>query len=137
MNKVILIGRLTRNPELKFTPGTGTAVTTFILAVGRRYKKEGRADADFIPVVVWGKPAEAVANHVTKGKLVSVSGRLEVRSYDKDGERRYATEVIADEVNFLEWGEKKQSNDSNGGSIPDDYFGQDFIPDDSGEDIPF
>jgi len=133
MNKIILIGRLTRNPELKFTPGIGTPVTTFTLAVNRRFKKEGQPDADFIPVVVWGKQAEAVANHITKGKLISIVGRIQIRRYDKDGERRYVTEVIAEEVNFLERGDKKPAD--NEPNIPDDYFGG--IPVDDGEDIPF
>jgi len=145
MNKVVLIGRLTKDPELKFTPGTGTAVTTFTLAVNRRFKKEGQAEADFIPVVVWGKQAESTANYMSKGKQLSVAGRIETRSYDaKDGTKRYVTEVVADEVHFLEWGGNKASgNDTNSNgygapSIPDDYFGgADITPMDDGEDIPF
>lgn len=82
MNKVVLIGRLTRDPELKFTPGTGAAVTTFTLAVDRRFKKEGQQSADFIPVVAWGKSAESIANHMKKGRLISIAGRIETRSYE-------------------------------------------------------
>lgn len=134
MNKSVLIGRLTRDPILNFTPGTGTAVTKFTLAVNRIYKKEGQPEADFIPVVVWGKQAENTANHKRKGDQIAVSGRIEVRSYDKDGERRYATEVVADEVHFI-GSTKNQQNNSN--PVPDDYFGDGFVPDDSGEDIPF
>lgn len=104
MNKTILIGRLTRDPELSFIPGSGKAVAKFILAVDRRYKIEGQQEADFIPIVVWGKQAEATANYVTKGKLIGVAGRIQTRSYEaNDGTRRYVTEVIADEVQFLEW----------------------------------
>lgn len=106
MNKVVLIGRLTKDPELKFTPGTGTAVATFTLAVDRRVpNKNGQREADFVPIVVWGKQAESTANYMSKGKLMGVSGRIQTRSYEaKDGTRRYVTEVVADEVQFLEWG---------------------------------
>ncbi|EKX81434.1 single-stranded DNA-binding protein [Clostridium botulinum CFSAN001628] len=109
MNKVVLIGRLTKDPELKFTPGNGTAVATFTLAVDRRFSKDGQREADFIPIVVWGKQAESTANYMSKGKLMGVSGRIQTRSYEaKDGTRRYVTEVIAEEVKFLEWGNKLQ-----------------------------
>ena len=102
MNKVVLIGRLTKDPELKFTAGTGTAVATFTLAVDRRFKKEGQPSADFLPVVVWGKTAENTANYMSKGRLISVAGRIETRSYEaKDGSKRYVTEIVADEVKFL------------------------------------
>lgn len=134
MNKVVLIGRLTRDPDLKFTPSTGTAVTTFTLAVNRIYKKEGQPEADFIPIVVWGKQAESTANYMSKGKQLSVSGRIETRSYDaKDGTKRYVTEVVADEVHFLEWGNKSEEQQP---GVPDDYFGG-ITPQDDGEDIPF
>jgi single-strand DNA-binding protein len=130
---------MTKDPQLKFTPGTGTAVTTFTIAVNRRFKKEGQPEADFIHVVVWGKQAESTANYMSKGKLLSVAGRIETRSYEaKDGGRRYVTEVIADEVSFLEFGNKNegQTTQQNNG-IPGDYFGgADYIPDDS-EDMPF
>jgi len=116
MNKVILIGRLTKDPELKFTPGNGTAVTTLTLAIDRRFSKDGQKEADFIPIVIWGKQAESTANYMSKGKLIGVSGRIQVRNYDaKDGTKRYVTEVIADEVQFLEWGGGKNS-DHDGGS---------------------
>ncbi|HAR84468.1 MAG TPA: single-stranded DNA-binding protein [Clostridium sp.] len=127
MNKVVLIGRMTKDPELKFTPGTGTAVCTFTMAVNRRFKKEGQPDADFIPIVVWGKIAESTANYMSKGKLLSVAGRIETRSYEaKDGGRRYVTEVVADEVSFLEYGNKSGSQISN-----------DYMPVDDGENMPF
>lgn len=113
MNKVILVGRLTSDPELKLVPGSGKAVTNFTIAVDRRFKREGQPEADFIPVVVWGKQAEATANYMTKGKQIAVSGRIEIRSYEaKDGTKRYVTEVIADEVQFLEWGNKQSNNDN-------------------------
>lgn len=130
MNRVVLIGRLTKDPELKFIPGTGTAVTTFILAVDRRFKKEGQQEADFIPIVVWGKQAEATANYTSKGKLIGIGGRIQTRSYEnKEGTRIYVTEVVADEVQFLEY-----SNTSNSDNIEDSFDG--VTPIDDG-DIPF
>ncbi|MCM8711946.1 single-stranded DNA-binding protein [Clostridium sp. SYSU_GA19001] len=118
MNKVVLIGRLTRDPELKFTPGTGTAVATFTLAVDRRLpNKNGQREADFVPIVVWGKQAESTANYMSKGKLMGVSGRIQTRSYEaKDGTRRYVTEIVAEEVQFLEWGGANGSGVGNQGS---------------------
>lgn len=126
MNKVILIGRLTRDPELKFTAGSGIAVTTFTLAVDRNFKnKEGQKESDFISIVAWNKLAEIVANNLTKGRLIALSGRLQTRSYiDNNEQKRYVTEVIAEEMQFLD---KK-----------DDKKGEDFIPvDTDGNDIPF
>lgn len=114
MNKSILIGRLTKDPSLKFTPSTGTAVASFTLAVDRKLKKEGQQSADFIPVIVWGKLAENLCNYMTKGKMVSVAGRIETRSYEaKDGSRRYVTEVVAEEVQFLEWGKGSGQEEMN------------------------
>ena len=89
MNKVVLIGRLTKDPELRFTPGTGSAVTTLILAVDRYNTKTGQREADFIPVVIWGKQAESAANYLSKGSQAAISGRIQTRSYDaKDGTKR-------------------------------------------------
>lgn len=131
MNRVVLIGRLTKDPELRFVPGTGRAVTTFTLAVNRRFKSEGQPDADFIPIVVWGKTAENTANYVGKGKLVGVSGRIQTRNYEaKDGTRRYVTEVVADEVQFLD------SKGSNTNNAQQAYCDGDYQEIDDG-DIPF
>ena len=111
MNKAVIIGRLTKEPTLVFAQGTGNAVTTFTVAVNRRFKREGQPEADFIPVVVFGKTAEACANYTSKGKLISVSGGIQTRTYDaKDGTKKYVTEVIADEVDFLEWADKQEGN---------------------------
>ena len=115
MNNVILIGRLTRDPELKYLANTGTPVATFNLAVDRELSREkkqeleekGQPTADFINIIVWGKQAENCANYLKKGRLVAVSGRLQSRSYEgKDGTKRYITEVVATRVEFLEWKEK-------------------------------
>jgi len=110
MNKANLVGRLTKDPELKFGAGSGTAVTKFTLAINRRFKKEGQPEADFIPITCFGKQAEAVANYSAKGKLVSVVGSIQTSTYEKDGNRVYKTEVIADEVNFLEWASKGEDS---------------------------
>lgn len=106
MNKTVLIGRLTKDPELKYIAGSGTAVTTVTLAVDRRGKAGEKQEADFIPVVVWGKQAENLATYTAKGKLVAVSGRIQTRSYEKDNGRVYVTEVVAEEVNFIEWAKR-------------------------------
>jgi len=107
MNKVTLIGRLTADPILKYTPGAGTAVTTLTLAIDRRTGKDSdKKEADFIPVVIWGKQAEATAQYVSKGKLLAVSGRIQTRNYDKDGRKVYVTEVVAEDVQFIEWSKK-------------------------------
>ena len=101
MNRVILIGRLARDPELRQTAG-GVAVCGITVAVDRRQKKGAEKQADFVPVVVWREQGEACAKYLRKGSQVGVSGQLQVRSYDaQDGSKRYVTEVIADEVQFL------------------------------------
>ncbi|MBE3587871.1 MAG: single-stranded DNA-binding protein [Thermoanaerobacteraceae bacterium] len=103
LNKVILIGRLTREPELRYTPG-GVAVARFTLAVDRPFtNKQGEREADFIDIVVWQKQAETCTQYLGKGRLVAVEGRLQIRSYDdSQGVRRKAAEVVADQVRFLD-----------------------------------
>ena len=103
MNKCHLIGRMTKDPEVRCTQG-GTAVATFTLAVDRRVAKDKDKEADFIPCVVWGKMADGVVkNYCHKGKRVAVEGRIQVRSYDaKDGTKRYVTEVIVNELELLD-----------------------------------
>lgn len=131
MNKVILVGRLTRDPEVRYTQ-TGKVVCSFTLAVDRFTAPGGQREADFIPVVVWGKSAEACGNSISKGSKVLVDGRLQIRSYEgKDGNKRWVTEVIAQHVEFLE--RRKDSGEQPEPS-PDDagQFGPDVDP-----DIPF
>lgn len=103
MNKVILLGRLTRDPEVRYTQ-TGKVVCQFTLAVDRPFSnQEGQREADFIPVVIWGKSAETCGNSLTKGQRALVEGRMQVRNYDgKDGVKRYVTEVVADRFEFIE-----------------------------------
>ena len=102
LNRIVLIGRLTKDPELRYTQ-SGKAVCTFTLAVDRPYlANNGNREADFINIVVWNTTAENCAQYLAKGKLAAVDGRLQIRSYDgQDGQRRYVTEVIADNVQFL------------------------------------
>jgi len=109
LNRVILIGRLTRDPELRYTPG-GSAVANFGIAVDRRPGPQGEREADFVNIVTWNKVAESCANHVTKGRLVAVEGRLQIRAYQtQDGQRRQVAEVIANNVQFLDWPREAQA----------------------------
>jgi len=102
LNRVILIGRLTKDPELRYTPN-GVAVAKFTLAVDRRQAKDREKETDFIDIVVWQKQAETCANYIGKGRLVAVEGRLQIRSYDDNqGVRRKAAEVVAENVRFLD-----------------------------------
>lgn len=102
LNRIVLIGRLTKDPELRYTPN-GKAVAGFTLAVDRAFRnQQGEKEADFINIVVWGAQAENSANFLSKGKLAAVDGRLQIRSYDgQDGQKRWITEVVADNVRFL------------------------------------
>ena len=136
LNCVILIGRLTRDPELRYTPA-GVAVATFSLAVDRSFtNQQGERGTDFIRIVVWRKLAEVCANNLGKGRLVAVSGRLQVRSYDApDGQHRQVSEVVADNVRFLDW-PKEGRGQAAYGSEPQEDFGSALdLPED--EEIPF
>ena len=117
LNRVILIGRLTRDPELRYTPA-GVAVTQFTLAVDRPFTSQGGdREADFIPVVTWRQLAETCANYLRKGRLAAVEGRIQVRNYENnEGKRVYVTEVIADNVRFLE--SANRDNSGGGGGQP-------------------
>lgn len=132
MNQVTLIGRLARDVELRFIPGSGQAVANFTIACDKGLSKEKKAEfeaqgkptADFIRVVVWGKQAENASQYLSKGKLVGVAGSIQTSTYkDNKGETRYQTEVLASKVEFLEFGEKaeKKADDefSFGGGFED------------------
>jgi single-strand DNA-binding protein len=114
MNKAMLVGRLTRDPELRYT-GANIPVATFTIAINRTYANQnGERDADYINVVVWRKPAENIKNYLTQGSLVSVEGRIQTRTYDAtDGSKRYVTEVVADSVQFLETKSQSRSRGQN------------------------
>ena len=112
MNKVFLIGRLTRDPELRYT-GNNTAVASFSLAVQRNFaNQQGEREADFFNITVWRKQAENVKNYLSQGSQVAIEGRLQTRSYDDaNGQKRYVTEVVADNVEFI--GSRNSSGNSN------------------------
>ncbi|EGT4187252.1 TPA: single-stranded DNA-binding protein [Clostridioides difficile] len=125
MNQVVLVGRLTRDPELKYIPGTGTAVASFTIAVDRNYiNKEGKRDTDFIPIEVIGKSAEYCANYITKGKLVALEGNIRVDNYQtQSGEKRTFTKVSTKSVQSLE--SKSKSSNSYKESVQDETIGLD------------
>jgi single-strand DNA-binding protein len=116
LNRTVLVGRLTKDPELKYTPN-GVAVANFTLAVNRPFKSQsGENEADFINCVVWRKPAENLANYMSKGSLVGVDGRVQTRSFDnQEGKKVYVTEIVADSVQFLE-SKNSSSSQSNSSS---------------------
>ena len=110
MTNVAMVGRLTKDPELKYIPGSGTAVSTFTIAIDRDYiKKDGTKETDFIPIEVMGKLAEVCANNLTKGRLIGVEGSIRVNSYEKEGEKRTYTKVHANKIKFLDY--KKEDNE--------------------------
>jgi len=111
MNRVVLVGRLTKDPEVRALP-TGNSVATFTLAINRNFKnKEGNIDADFINISVFGRQAENVGKYVSKGSQIGIEGRIQSRSYDaQDGTKRYVTDVVADNVEFM--GSARNNNDN-------------------------
>lgn len=135
LNRVVLIGRLTKDPELRYTQN-GVAVTSFTLAVDRNYKNaQGEKETDFIPCVVFRQLAELCANYLSKGKLAAVDGRIQVRSFDgQDGQRRWVTEVLGENVRFLS--PKDNSGTGSSSAAPDGFssFAHEVSLDD---DIPF
>lgn len=113
INRAVLVGRLTKDPELRYTP-SGVAMARFTLAVNRTFKSEGQPDADFINIIVWRKQAENTANFLKKGSLAGVEGRIQTGSYEgQDGKRVYTSDVVADSVQFLER-KNGQANQNNG-----------------------
>lgn len=128
LNRIVLIGRLTRDPELKYTP-SGVATATFTLAVDRPTSKDREKETDFITVVTWRQLAESCANYLRKGRLAAVEGRLQIRNYNgKDGKKVYVTEVVSDNVRFLE---PPSTSGQQSGSNPDAPV------DISDDDLPF
>lgn len=140
MNNVILIGRLTRNPELRYTTSQ-MAVATFSLAIDRPVRAGKERETDFPRVTVFGKTAENCEKYLAKGRMVAVQGSLQTGSYeDKDGKRVYTTDVLANRVEFLEWGDRPQSNGPANSGAQTNSFSADDVPDDFqalDEDVPF
>lgn len=138
LNRVILIGRLTKDPELRYTPA-GVAVCQFTLAVDRPFTSQGgEKETDFIPVVVWRQLAETCANYLRKGRLTAVEGRIQIRNYENsEGRRVYITEVIADNVRFLE-SSRQDNAQTDSRNNNQDPFPEDGKPIDiSSDDLPF
>ena len=140
MNNVILIGRLTRDPELRYTTSQ-MAVATFTLAIDRPTKADREKETDFPRIKAFGKTAENCEKYLAKGRMVAVQGSLQTGSYeDKDGKRVYTTEVIANRVEFLEWGDRPQSNAPASNGAQTNSFSADDVPDNFqalDEDVPF
>ncbi len=135
MNNVIMIGRLTRDPELRFTAGSAKAVATFTIAVNRGFGKKD--EADFFRVVVWNKQGENCANYLSKGSQVAVQGRLQNNNYEtKDGEKRFTVEIVANMVEFLSGGSKKDS-DSGSHDFSEDDGAEGFQAIEDEDDVPF
>lgn len=123
MNKVQLVGRLTKDPELR-TTGTGKSVCSFSLAVDRRYKQDGQPTADFFSITAWGRQAEVIEQYLAKGRQIAIAGRLQSRSYDaKDGTKRYVTEIVLEEFDFISsgnGGNAAQTQRDTGQAVQDD-----------------
>lgn len=129
MNNVSLIGRFTRDPELRYTP-SGTAVTNGNLAVTRNFKNaNGDYEADFINIVAWRKTAELIAKHFKKGDMIGINGRIQTKNYEKDGKKVYVTEVVAENITFIQNKKKDKA------STEDPFEGEAIEIDDS--DLPF
>lgn len=132
MNKVVLIGRLTKDPELNFLAGTGKAVTRFSLAVARPFKKD---ETDFINCIAFGKTGETIAQYITKGRQLAVTGSIRTGSYDaKDGTKRYTTNVVVDSFEFI--GNSNSNNNNQDENFGNVNFEEDMTPVDDG-DMPF
>ena len=132
MNKVILIGRLTKDPELRYAAGSGTAVCRFTVAINRQFKKD---ETDFINCVAFGKTGETIAQYITKGRQIAVTGSIRTGSYDaQDGTKRYTTDVAVETFEFVE-SKKKETNelDKQASNFPDPFTKEHEEPD----DIPF
>lgn len=139
LNKVILMGRITRDPELKYTP-SNVAVCSFSIAVDRRYARPGeQKQTDFINIVTWRNTAEFVSKYFVKGQMINVCGSLQTRTWDDaQGVKHYATEVVADEVNFCgdnRSGAVQQDNSQGFNQAPANNSG--FAPMDTDDDLPF
>lgn len=135
MNKVCLIGRLTKDPEVRYTQNNNTLVANFNIAINRRFAKEGdEVQADFIPIIAWAKTGEFCSKHFRKGQQVGICGRIQTRNWEDDqGQKHYATEVVAEEVYFAD---SKRENSSSDPFANSTFETNDFAIT-SGDDLPF
>ncbi len=133
MNKVVLLGRLTKDPEVRYTPSQ-KVVVGFTMAVDRPFtNKDGQREADFIPVIMWGKPAELIGNSFSKGQRILIEGRIQTRTYDgKDGAKHWVTEVVASDFEYIE-----KKGTGGGASAPASGPRQESPMANMGEDVPF
>lgn len=138
MNKVILMGRLTRDPEVRYTQGDNTmAIARYSLAVDRRFKRDGEPDADFINCVAFGKAGEFAEKYLKKGTKIAVVGRIQTGSYtNKDGQKVYITDVVVEEQEFAE-SKNSGSSDNNRSAPANKDMGFMYIPDSIDEELPF
>lgn len=147
MNSVVLIGRLVKDPELKSVPGSSMSVANFTIAIDkgltkekkREFEEQGKPTADFIRIVVWGKQAENCSQYLQKGRLVAIQGSIQSGQYKApNGEVKYTTDVLASRVEFLEWGDKPNSqNRSSDFVYPADGYGDYDTMEDDDDDLPF
>jgi len=140
MNKVILMGRLTRDPVVRYTQGSNpSAIARYALAIGRRFKKEGQPDADFLNVVAFGREGEFAEKFLKKGQMISVVGRLQTGSYtDKDGVKRYTCDVIAEEQPFAESKSAFEAHSSEAeATVVSEADASGFVPNFDDDDLPF
>ena len=130
MNKVVLMGRLTKDPQLRFAAGSGKGVCRFTVAINRQFKRD---ESDFINCVAFGKPGETISEHFAKGNRIALTGNIRTGSYEaQDGTRRYTTDVVVESFEFIEAKNSTSSNDDSfGAGIPNDV-----VPEDDGE-MPF
>lgn len=137
MNKTVLMGRLTADPQVRYSQGeNATAVARYTLAVNRKFKKDGEPTADFIPCVVFGRSAEFTEKYFRKGMLVAISGRIQTGSYtNKDGVKVYTTDVVVEEQEFAEIKAASQQNGNDSAPVSTDGFTN--IPDGIDEELPF
>ncbi|MCR5098353.1 MAG: single-stranded DNA-binding protein [Lachnospiraceae bacterium] len=131
MNKVILMGRLTRDPEVRYGGANNTAIAKISLAVDRRFKREGQPEADFFNCTAFGKTGEFVEKYLRKGTKVVLDGELQNDNYEKDGVKHYSTQII---INTIEFAESKKAAEGNGSFIPSGD-GQPLPPSDAGDDF--
>lgn len=139
LNKIILMGRLTRDPEVRYSQGAEPmAIARYSLAVNKRFKRQGEQDTDFIPCVAFGKQGEFAEKYLSKGQMISVVGRLQVKNWnDNNGNKRTTTEVVVEEQYFAE---SKKSNAENGQKRENSGIGEGFYPIDDDvkdDDLPF
>ncbi|MFW5788079.1 MAG: single-stranded DNA-binding protein [Bacillota bacterium] len=137
LNRIVLVGRLVRDPELRYT-SNGTPVSNFTLAVERNFKnKQGERDVDYIDIVTWRKLAETCAQHLGKGRMVAVDGRLQIRKSEKENRTYVNPEVVAENVRFLDWPKNSNRTSQNNQEDVDYNGGSEELESDDEFDVPF